>query len=123
MSNAMMQRRIREILIDQASGSGVIRRRRAVKKRSSGSSSAWIRHVKKYARDHNISYGEALIKARSSYKGSGIMKRRSRSKVVRRKRGGVLIGGVRRRRVGSKTSRKRVTRRKPTIASILRRLR
>jgi len=28
----------------------------------------WIEHVKKYAKEHNISYGEAISKARSSYK-------------------------------------------------------
>ena len=30
--------------------------------------SAWISHVKKYAKDNNISYKEALKKASSSYK-------------------------------------------------------
>ena len=30
--------------------------------------SAWISHVKQYAKDNNISYKEALKKASSSYK-------------------------------------------------------
>ena len=30
--------------------------------------SAWIEHVKSYARKHNISYKEALKKAGSTYK-------------------------------------------------------
>lgn len=35
--------------------------------------SAWICHVKKYAKAHNISYGEALKKAKPSYnKGKGL---------------------------------------------------
>jgi hypothetical protein len=30
--------------------------------------SAWITHVKQYAKDHNITYREALKKAGSTYK-------------------------------------------------------
>ena len=30
--------------------------------------SAWIQHVKKYASDHNVSYNEAMSKAKASYK-------------------------------------------------------
>ena len=30
--------------------------------------SAWITHVKQYAKDNNISYKEALKKAKSTYK-------------------------------------------------------
>jgi hypothetical protein len=30
--------------------------------------SSWIKHVKKYAKDHKIEFGEALKKARPSYK-------------------------------------------------------
>lgn len=30
--------------------------------------SPWIKHVKKYAKEHNITYGEAMKKARASYK-------------------------------------------------------
>lgn len=32
--------------------------------------SSWIKHVKKYAKDNNIEFGEALKKARSTYKPS-----------------------------------------------------
>jgi hypothetical protein len=32
--------------------------------------SAWITHVKKYAKDNKIEYGEALKKAASTYKGA-----------------------------------------------------
>jgi hypothetical protein len=32
--------------------------------------SSWIKHVKKYAKDHKIEFGEALKKARPSYKAS-----------------------------------------------------
>lgn len=37
-------------------------------KRTVKRKSPWITHVKKYAKTHNISYGEALSKARSTYK-------------------------------------------------------
>lgn len=33
-------------------------------------SSSWIKHVKKYAKDNDIEFGEALRKARPSYKSS-----------------------------------------------------
>ena len=45
------------------------------KRKASGTSggrkqtSPWISHVKKYARDHNLTYGESLKKARASYRG------------------------------------------------------
>jgi len=40
------------------------------KKKAKGSkTSPWIEHVKKYAKEHDISYGEAISKAGPSYKG------------------------------------------------------
>ena len=41
--------------------------RKSASKRSA-SRNPWVMHVKKYAREHKISYGEALTKAKSSYK-------------------------------------------------------
>jgi len=40
--------------------------------------SAWITHVKKYAKTHKIEYGDALKKASASYNGAPkTMKRKS----------------------------------------------
>lgn len=58
----------------------------------------WISHVKRYAKEHKLKFGDALKKARSSYKKQSGGKR-SAKKVSRRKRGG---GGGRRRRSGRK---------------------
>ena len=33
--------------------------------------SAWIKHVKKYAKDHNVEFGDALKLAAPSYKSQG----------------------------------------------------
>lgn len=146
MSNAMMQRRIRDILMAQAAmtGSGSKRcargsRKRCVRKRSvvrkrrvsrgrgygthigaikgwehrykrmlhgrgtrSGAKhSGWIKYVKQYMKQHGISYKEALMEAGPSYR-------------AMHGRGGVLVGGrrrrVTRRRSGSKTARRRIMR-------------
>lgn len=51
----------------------------------------WILHVKKYAKDHNITYPEALKKAASSYK---------------KKRGGCVNGA------GSKSPKKKSSKKK-----------
>lgn len=37
--------------------------------------SSWIKHVKKYAKDHKIEFGEALKKARPSYKSTSSTKK------------------------------------------------
>jgi hypothetical protein len=50
---------------------GVKTAKKSVKKASMSAKkapSAWVQHVQKYARDHNISYKDAMSKARSSYK-------------------------------------------------------
>ena len=44
--------------------------------------SAWITHVKKYAKDNKIKFGDALKKAGPSYKSSG-----STTKKVKKSRG------------------------------------
>jgi len=36
--------------------------------RKSGGASAWITHVKNYAKKHNVSYKEAMTKAKTTYK-------------------------------------------------------
>jgi len=38
-------------------------------RRYRGGANPWIAHVKKFARAHGLSYGEAMKKARSSYRG------------------------------------------------------
>jgi len=37
--------------------------------------SSWIKHVKKYAKDHKIEFGDALKKARPSYKSTSSTKK------------------------------------------------
>jgi hypothetical protein len=48
------------------------RRKRATRKRASGLSggSSWITFVKKYSKDHNIPYGQALAEAGDAYRRS-----------------------------------------------------
>ena len=41
---------------------------------------SWIEHVKRYAREHNIKYPDALKKAKSSYTKSTSTKKRSSRK-------------------------------------------
>ena len=36
--------------------------------------SEWINHVKAYQKKHNVSYKEAMSKAKASYKGKGAKK-------------------------------------------------
>lgn len=50
---------------------GMGRRQKVHRKRAVGvkHSSPWIKHVKAYAKAHGISYGEAMSKARASYRG------------------------------------------------------
>lgn len=38
-------------------------------RRRGGAGNKWISHVKKYARAHGLSYGDAMSKARASYRG------------------------------------------------------
>ncbi len=76
------------------SGSKVVRKRAPAKRKGTvpKGTSRWILHVKKYAKTHGISYGEAMKKARSSYD-----KKSSKSTTRKRvKRAGVLVGGRRR---------------------------
>ena len=40
-------------------------------KKKGGKKGSWIAHVKKYAKQHNMKYGEALSKAGPSYKRGG----------------------------------------------------
>lgn len=53
----------------------VVRRRPAMmgmggrRKKACGGTSPWISHVKRYAKAHGMSYGEAMSAARSSYRG------------------------------------------------------
>jgi len=51
--------------------------------------SAWITHVKKYAEDNNIKYGEALKKAGASYKKGSPSKTMPGEKDFTTKKGGV----------------------------------
>lgn len=138
MEDALIRHRIKDILMDQIRMQGGKKRRskskttrgrayagsKTAKKKTSRSksrtcgsksrkgvkrSSPWIAHVKKYAKEHGITYGEALKKARASYKGgvyagkrkSSRSKSRSKSRIVRRRRtvrkAGALVGGRKRR--------------------------
>jgi len=143
MEDALIRHRIKDILMDQIRMQGGKKRRskskttrgrayagsKTAKKKTSRSksrtcgsksrkgvkrTSPWIAHVKKYAKEHGITYGEALKKARASYKGgvyagkrksSGSKtsrpKSRSKSRIVRRRRtvrkAGALVGGRKRR--------------------------
>jgi predicted lipoprotein len=57
--------------------------------------SAWIQHVMKYAKDNNIKFGDALSKAKATYKSQGSTKKvrnstkskkgKKRGKTARRK--------------------------------------
>jgi hypothetical protein len=49
--------------------------------------SEWIKHVKRYAKSNGITYGEALKKARSTYKSTAAPK-----KTVRRKKASGYVG-------------------------------
>lgn len=49
----------------------------------------WINHVKKYAKDHNIKYGEAMSKAKASYKKGSPSKTHKGEKDFTTKKGGV----------------------------------
>ena len=40
----------------------------SMKQKNKAKQNPWIKHVKAYAKKHNISYGDAISKARSSYK-------------------------------------------------------
>jgi len=51
--------------------------------------SAWTDHVKKYAKDNNIKYGDALKKASASYKKGSPSKTNSGEKDFTTKKGGV----------------------------------
>jgi len=69
---------------------------------SGGKRSAWISHVKKYAKDHGIKFGEALSKAGASFKkhsggggvlmGKGVPMGGKRTKKASRRKGGALYG-------------------------------
>jgi len=48
-------------------GEGEGRRRVVRRKRVGGTTSPWIKHVKAYAKAHNIPYGEAMSRAAASY--------------------------------------------------------
>jgi len=50
--------------------------------------SAWITHVKKFAKANKIEFGDALKKAGPSYKSSGMTKKVKKSRGKRSKRGG-----------------------------------
>ncbi len=52
-----------------AIGSGRTKKKRTKLKKES----AWIKHVKAYAKEHGIKYGEAMKKAKATYRsGKGI---------------------------------------------------
>ena len=40
----------------------------SAKQKAKAKSNPWIKHVKAYAKQHNISYGDAISKAKASYK-------------------------------------------------------
>ncbi len=46
------------------------RSRSRARSKSRARKNSWIQHVSKYARDNNISYGDAITKARASYRKS-----------------------------------------------------
>jgi len=46
--------------------------------------SEWIKHVKKYAKEHNIMYGEALKQASSTFHSSAAPSMAVKSKKVRK---------------------------------------
>jgi uncharacterized protein YfiM (DUF2279 family) len=144
MSNAMIQRRIKQILMQQAMGSGYgthmgamkgwktrrkhmkgmgygthmgaikgwatrkrhMRGRGDMANKMAAAHSPWIAFVKEYSHTNGIPYKEALIEAGPAYRqltGRGgvlVGGRRRRHKRV----GGAPVGGRRRRRSGSKTA-------------------
>lgn len=137
--DVLLRHRIRSILMDQIRASGGTRRKKTssktrnsvtrragskvtkrthskrghTKRRISGGAMKWITYVKKYAKEHNITYPEALRKAGPSYRklhGSALVG--GKNKVHRKrhatKRAGSLVGGRRKRKTsGSKTSRRK----------------
>ena len=48
--------------------SGVSGGRKPARKRATGGASPWVSFVKKWAKDHNITYGQAMIEAADPYK-------------------------------------------------------
>lgn len=90
------KRVVRRRRVTRRSGSKAAPRRRVAKRKvgAKRGTSKWIMHVKKYAKSHGISYGDAMKKARSSYKGgtsAGVLVGGRRKRRV--KRAGVLVGG------------------------------
>lgn len=116
MSENALKQRIRQILTQQARGSGsirggvyagaikrkpVMRKRVALKykKRTLGgkSQSPWIQHVKSVYNSHpHMSYKDALIEASRTYRkmgsGGAYAGRKRATRRVSRTRGGVVIG-------------------------------
>ena len=154
MEDELIRHRIKDILVDQIRMQGGKKKKRSMsktpRKKMAGSkisrkkvskskthrvrgnarkaTSPWIAYVKKYAKMHGMTYGEALKKAGPSYRreyggvSAGRRKKsKSKSHIVRKRRtvrkAGVLVGG-RKRRIhktrragalvaGSKTTRRR----------------
>jgi len=52
----------------EAAGKGKKGGKKRAKRKAGAKPSAWIQHVQKYAKDHNIKYGQALKEASKSYK-------------------------------------------------------